>query len=184
MKIYTKGGDHGTTGLLGPGRVPKDDARLDAYGTLDELNAVIGVVRALGVDAEADAILGRLQGDLFDTGASLADPNPEGRFHGKVGADRIEALEVEIDAMVADLPPLTCFILPGGTPAAAQLHLARTVCRRAERAVVHLGRQPGQFVAPLLVPYLNRLSDHLFVLARAVNHRAGVSDVPWHPSRP
>ncbi|MFO0956190.1 MAG: cob(I)yrinic acid a,c-diamide adenosyltransferase [Isosphaeraceae bacterium] len=184
MKIYTKAGDEGTTGLLGPGRIPKDDPRLEAYGTLDELNAVLGVARASGIDAEADAILGRIQSELFDAGASLADPDPNGRFHGKIGSGRIEALEAEIDAMEERLDPLTSFILPGGTPAAAQLHLARTVCRRTERAVVYLGHQGGQFVAPWLIPYLNRLSDHLFVLARAVNRRAAVADIPWHPAGP
>lgn len=181
MKIYTKTGDEGTTGLLGPGRVTKDDLRLDAYGSLDETNAVLGVARAAGVDADTDRVLARLQAELFAAGASLADPNPEGKFHGQIAGPHIAALEAEIDAMEAELSPLVNFILPGGTPAAAHLHLARTTCRRAERAVVRLARQPGQFVAPLLVPYLNRLSDHLFVLARLVNHRAGVADVPWRP---
>lgn len=184
MKIYTKTGDQGMTGLLGPGRVSKDETRLDAYGTLDELNAILGIARALGLESAADAILGRIQAELFEVGASMADPNPDGRFHARVQADWIAVLESEIDVMEAGLPPLTSFILPGGSPAAAQLHLARTVCRRAERAMVHLARQPGQFVAPLLFPYLNRLSDHLFVMARAANQSAGVADVPWHPSKP
>ncbi len=181
MKIYTKTGDEGTTGLLGPGRVSKDDARLEAYGTLDETNAVLGVARASGLGAEEDLVLARIQAELFAAGASLADPNPEGKFHAGLSVDHVATLEREIDAMEAQLKPLTSFILPGGTSAAAHLHMARTTCRRAERAVVHLARLPDEFVAPILVPYLNRLSDHLFVLARFVNQRAGAPDVPWRP---
>ena len=179
MKIYTKAGDDGTTGLLGAGRVPKFDPRIEAYGTVDELNAVLGVVRAAGLDPEHDAAVARLQDDLFAVGAALADPNPEGKFHNAVTPEYGSRLEGEIDRLEGGLPPLTQFILPGGTPAAAQLHLARTICRRAERLVVRLDQAAGGLVPPNLVVYLNRLSDLLFVLARAANHRAGVADTPW-----
>ena len=179
MKIYTKTGDDGTTGLLGAGRVLKSDPRIESYGTVDELNAVLGLARAAGLDPDADAVVARLQDDLFAVGAALADPNPAGKFHNAVEAKLGERLEAEIDRLEADLPPLTQFILPGGTIAAAQLHLARTICRRAERLVVRLDHTPEGLVPPNLVVYLNRLSDLLFVLARAVNHRAGQGDIPW-----
>ena len=180
MKIYTKTGDDGTTGLLGAGRVGKDDPRIDSYGTVDELNAVLGLVRASGgLDADADALVARVQDDLFAVGAALADPDPKGRFHNAVAEGFVGRLEAEIDRLEADLPPLSQFILPGGSPAASQIHLARTICRRAERLVVHLGRRPGVDVPHHLVAYLNRLSDFLFVLARAVNRRSGVADIPW-----
>ena len=179
MKIYTKTGDDGTTGLLGPGRVGKDSPRIEAYGTVDELNAVIGIARALGPDEQADALLAIVQDDLFAVGAALADPNPSGRFHNAVGLDRAERLERAIDALESELPALTSFILPGGSPAAAQIHLARTVCRRAERLVITLGHHPDEDVPRDLIIYLNRLSDFLFVLARAVNQKACVADVPW-----
>lgn len=178
-KIYTRTGDDGTTGLLGSGRVPKDDLRIEAYGTVDELNAALGVARAAGLDPGADGLVAALQDDLFDVGAALADPDPNGPFHDTVGADRAERLEQAIDGLEAELPRLTQFILPGGTQAASQLHLARTVARRAERLVVALGHRDGEHVPAPLIAYLNRLSDFLFVLARAVNHRAGVADVPW-----
>jgi cob(I)alamin adenosyltransferase len=180
VKIYTKTGDGGTTGLLGAGRVSKDDPRIDSYGTVDELNAVLGLARALGgLDADANALVARVQDELFTVGAALADPSPNGRFHNAVTEEHSARLEAEIDRLEAELPPLSQFILPGGSPAGAQLHLARTVCRRAERLVVHLGRQPGVVVPKQLAAYLNRLSDFLFVLARVVNHRAGVADTPW-----
>ena len=179
LKIYTKVGDDGRTGLLAGGRVGKDSPRIEAYGTVDELNATIGVARAAGPDTEADAALARVQRDLFVVGAALADPSPTGRFHGAVGPDLPARLEAEIDAMEAALPPLTAFILPGGSAAAAMLHLARTICRRAERHVVHLGTAEGEDVPAGLAVYMNRLSDWLFVLARAVNHRAGVVDEMW-----
>jgi cob(I)alamin adenosyltransferase len=180
VKIYTKTGDDGTTGLLGAGRVSKDDPRIDAYGTVDELNALLGLARATGgLDDDADALVARVQNDLFAVGAALADPDPKGRFHNAVDEGHAARLEAEIDRLEAELPPLTQFILPGGSPASAQLHLARTICRRAERRVVHLGHKPGVDVPHHLVAYLNRLSDFLFVLARVVNHRAGVADTPW-----
>ncbi len=167
------------TGLLGSGRVRKDDLRIDAYGTVDELNATIGVARASGIDDGSDALLATVQDDLFNVGAALADPDPAGRFQSAVTNGHVEGLERAIDAMESELPELTRFILPGGTPAAAHVHLARTVCRRAERLVVMLANQPGEHVEPTLIVYLNRLSDALFVLGRQVNHRAGRADVPW-----
>ena len=179
MKIYTRAGDDGQTGLLGPGRVSKDDARIEAYGTIDELNAVLGIARAHGLEPEDDALVGLLQDELFAVGSALADPDPKGPFHATITADRTERLERRIDALEADLDPLRRFILPGGSPAAAQLHLARTVCRRAERKVVALGHRPGEHVPEAILTYINRLSDLLFVLSRAVNRRAGVADVPW-----
>lgn len=179
VKIYTRGGDNGLTSLLGPGRVGKDSARLEAYGTVDELNAALGLARAARPDAAADALLARLQDELFVAGAALADPNPEGRFHTAITEENIARLEREIDVMDAELPPLTQFILPGGTPAAAAVHLARTICRRAERRVVALSQSGGEAVTASTIAYLNRLGDLLFVLARAINARAGVPDVPW-----
>jgi cob(I)alamin adenosyltransferase len=180
LKIYTKTGDDGTTGLLGLGRVGKDDPRIESYGTVDELNAMLGLARACGgLDSEMDALVARVQDDLFAVGAALADPNPLGKFHGSVTEGHSTRLEAEIDRLEAELAPLTQFILPGGCPAGARLHLARTICRRAERLVVHLAGQPGADVSHHLIAYLNRLSDFLFVLARAANHRAGVADIPW-----
>ncbi len=179
MKIYTKAGDSGMTGLLGSGRYAKDEPRIVAYGTVDELNAVIGMARASLSDAKVDPMLARVQDDLFRAGAALADPDPDGRFHNVVDPDMTAQLEVWIDGMESELPPLTQFVLPGGTPAGAALHLARTVCRRAEREVVKLSRVAGESVPTTVVIYLNRLSDFLFVLARAVNNRAGVKDTFW-----
>jgi cob(I)alamin adenosyltransferase len=167
------------TGLLGQGRVPKDDIRIEAYGTVDELNAVLGLVRAQGLEAEADALAAQLQSDLFVVGSALADPSPTGPFHHAITALHVARLETQIDALETELSPLTQFILPGGTLAAAHIHLARTVCRRAERLAVRLSHQQGQDVSSSLVIYLNRLSDLLFVLARVVNNHAGVADTPW-----
>ena len=179
LKIYTKTGDDGTTGILGSGRVRKDDLRIDAYGTVDELNAAIGVARSCSIDEVADDDLNRVQNDLFTVGAALADPNPAGPYHRAVKEEHVSRLEDWIDVMEEALPPLTRFILPGGTAAASQVHLARTICRRAERLVVHLANVPSEHVPETLLIYLNRLSDALFVLARAINHRAGVDDIPW-----
>lgn len=179
MKIYTKTGDDGTTGILGPGRIPKDHLRIEAYGTIDELNAVLGCARAQGLDAAAEDLVARLQDQLFVVGSALADPTPDGKFHGAITAAHARGLESDIDSVESELPPLSQFILPGGSASAAQLHLARTVCRRAERCAVRLAREPGEHVPQALLIYLNRLSDLLFVLARAVNHRAGVADLPW-----
>jgi cob(I)alamin adenosyltransferase len=175
MKIYTRTGDHGETSLFGGTRVPKNDARIEAYGTVDELSSHLGVARASSLTAETDVELNRIQVDLFEIGAHLASPGTS-RFTG-VDAQRIEDLERAIDVMEQDLTPLTSFILPGGTLAAAQLHVARTVCRRAERCVVALHDDTPATVST--VTYLNRLSDYLFVAARFANRKAGVEDVPW-----
>ncbi len=179
MKIYTKTGDEGMTGLLGNRRVPKDDVRIEAYGTVDELNAVLGLARARGLDSAADALVAQIQDELFAVGSALADSTPQGTFRGAITPEHAEHLEKTIDALETELPPLTQFILPGGTIAASQLHMARTVCRRAERLVVKLSRLPDEVVPQALIVYLNRLSDLLFVLARVVNRRAGVGDTFW-----
>ena len=179
VRIYTKTGDDGSTGLLGSGRVAKDDPRVDVYGTVDELNATLGVARAQGLDPHADSLVAALQDELFLLGSALADPAPQGPFHRAVTPEHVARLESAIDRLEEELKPLTQFILPGGAPPAAQLHLARTVCRRAERLAVHLARQPDQDVPREILVYLNRLSDLLFVLARAVNRRAGLGDVTW-----
>ena len=167
------------TGLLGEGRVPKDDVRIEAYGTVDELNAVLGLVRAHGVDPAIDELAAQLQEELFVAGSALADPSPDGPFFNAITADHIARLETTIDALETELKPLKEFILPGGTLAAAHIHVARTVCRRAERLTVRLWRREGVNVSDALVVYLNRLSDLLFVLARVLNRRAGVADTPW-----
>lgn len=179
VKIYTKTGDEGTTGLLGKGRVPKDDIRIEAYGTIDELNAVLGLIHAQEVDSSTLARISELQNELFVVGSALADPDPKGPFHSAIQPEHVQRLERLIDELESELPPLSNFILPGGAPAAAKLHLARTVCRRAERQVVGLARQPGATVPSVLIVYLNRLSDLLFVMARLANHRAQVPDIPW-----
>jgi cob(I)alamin adenosyltransferase len=180
MKLYTKTGDDGTTGLFGGGRVPKASARVDAYGTVDETNGAIGVARAARLDPVIDAVLGYVQEDLFTLGAELACvPGRESKLGmGLLGAADIERLEHAIDEADAACPPLKSFVLPGGTPQAAALHVARTVCRRAERAVLLLDDAPPRRE---LVVYLNRLSDLLFALARRANVIAGVPDVPWKP---
>jgi cob(I)alamin adenosyltransferase len=176
MKIYTRTGDTGKTSLFGGARVDKDDARIEAYGTVDELNSFVGIVRAAWPDSPIDQELRSVQNDLFDVGAQLAAPGSD-RFHG-VAPERIAELESAIDRMEGELEPLTNFILPGGSVAAAQLHVARTVCRRAERRVVSLGDGNAQTII-----YLNRLSDYLFVAARFANRRSGVSDVAWKKSQ-
>lgn len=180
MKIYTKTGDNGETGLWGGARVKKDATRVQAYGTVDECNAVIGVARA-ALDRtpglrELDTLLAQIQSQLFVVGADLATPESAANIP-RVGEDEVAFLEYTIDMIEAELLPLRQFILPGGTPAAAQLHLARTVCRRAERWLVRLLHE--EQASPQIGIYLNRLSDCLFVLARAANARAGVADVPW-----
>lgn len=180
MKLYTKTGDDGTTGLFGGARVPKASARVEAYGTVDETNAAVGLARALGVDPGIDAVLARVQADLFAIGAELAClPGREGKLNiALVGEPHVERIERAIDEADAACSPLTTFVLPGGSPAAATLHLARTICRRGERAVLAL-----EDAAPRreLVVYLNRLSDLLFALARRANVAAGIADVPWTP---
>jgi len=181
-RIYTRGGDKGETSLGDGSRVPKQALRVEAYGTVDEANAAIGLAR-LHADSDTDAMLARIQNDLFDLGADLCTPEESERAARKGGALRITAaqvarLEGEIDAMNAGLRPLDSFILPGGTPAAAYLHLARTIVRRAERLACALAA--GERVNPEAVKYLNRLSDHLFVLGRRVNNN-GAADVLWQP---
>lgn len=182
MKIYTRRGDAGKTDLFGGERVAKDAQRVAAYGEVDELNAVLGVAIAAGADPSLAEPLAGIQSALFDLGASLATPDPDHRRKAKVAgvaAADIEALEALIDRLEAGLTPLASFILPGGSPAAAAFHVARTVCRRAERAVVHLAGSPGESVEENALRYLNRLSDLLFVIARHENARRGVADVVW-----
>ncbi len=179
MKIYTRTGDNGETALFGGPRVRKDVLRVEAYGTADECNSAIGVVRASGVDPALDAALAVVQNQLFVVGSDLAAPE-DSPYIPRVTAEMTAFLEAQIDAMEAELAPLKQFILPGGTAAAAYLHLARTICRRAERVVVSLAAEEA--INPELVPYLNRLSDFLFVAARVANARAGVADVPWQKS--
>ncbi|MCC6350327.1 MAG: cob(I)yrinic acid a,c-diamide adenosyltransferase [Candidatus Eisenbacteria bacterium] len=178
MKIYTRTGDDGTTGLIGAGRVPKHDPRVEACGSVDELNAVLGVARALDGGRLVDAHLAKLQSALFQVGAELAavDERALASLH-RVSDDDILSIERLIDALEAELAPLTKFILPGGSPLASQLHLARTVCRRAERRVTALVER--QHVEPRLVRWLNRLADLLFVMARWVNRREGREETTW-----
>lgn len=177
MKIYTRQGDQGQTGLWGGQRVSKDSMRVSSYGTVDELNAHIGIARASGLDAALDAQFDRIQNELFVLGADLATPGESDRIP-RIKAAYIALLEQEIDQFEGELQPLRQFILPGGTLAAAYLHLSRTVCRRAERCVVSLVAT-GEPVNEQILPYLNRLSDWLFVAARVANARAGVRDVAW-----
>ena len=180
-RIYTRGGDKGETSLGDGSRVPKQALRVEAYGTVDEANAAIGLARLhTGGDADADAMLGRVQNDLFDLGADLCTPEAGRRAAGalRIVAAQVERLEAEIDAMNAGLAPLDSFVLPGGSAAAAHLHLARTVTRRAERLVCSLAA--AEPVNPEAVKYLNRLSDHLFVLGRRLNDN-GARDVLWQP---
>jgi cob(I)alamin adenosyltransferase len=179
MKIYTKTGDKGQTGLFGGARVSKADARVDAYGEVDELNCAIGAARACGPDARADAMLHELQSELFALGAELAcTPGKDVDVGVALLTDvEIERLEHTIDELERDLPALKTFILPGGSPEAAALHLARATCRRAERKLVALAA--SEPVRPEVLRYLNRLSDLLFVAARHANFRAKVADVPW-----
>jgi cob(I)alamin adenosyltransferase len=179
MKIYTKGGDAGLTGLGDGSRVGKDSARVGAYGDVDELNAAVGLAAAHADDGALRELLAAVQRDLFAIGARLADPRPGAAAKAKAALppDRVASLEAAIDTRDARLPPLTAFVLPGGAPLAAFLHVARTVCRRAERAVVALGR--AEAMDPAIVVYLNRLSDLLFVLAREANHAAGRPETEW-----
>lgn len=178
MKIYTKSGDRGDTSLFGGQRVPKDAMRIEAYGTVDELNSVLGIVRADGPGRDLDAILGNIQDQLFVLGADLATPRSmERKGLRRIGAKEAEFIEETIDRIEHELKPLKSFILPGGCPVAARLHFARTVCRRAERVVVRLSR--NEDIGDDCMVYLNRLSDLLFVLARFANHSANVTEVKW-----
>ena len=181
-RIYTRGGDKGKTSLGGGRRVDKHDRRVAAYGTVDEANAAVGVAR-LCCEGEVDAMLGRIQNDLFDLGADLCTPEapvskPPKHAPLRVSADQVRRLESEIDRINADLAPLKSFVLPGGRPAAAHLHMARTIARRAEREMTALAAEEP--LNPEAVRYVNRLSDLLFVLARHVND-GGAEDVLWQP---
>ena len=182
-KVYTRTGDEGTTSLGGGQRVPKDSARIEAYGTVDELNSQIGAALALGLDEAVAGALGPIQNELFHLGSDLCilESDKERIAVPRIEERHVAALEQLMDRLSEELPPLENFVLPGGTPGAAQLHVARTVCRRAERLVVALGRiEP---VGAHTVRYLNRLSDALFVLARYENARRGVPDVLWDSRR-
>ncbi|MCC2110523.1 MAG: cob(I)yrinic acid a,c-diamide adenosyltransferase [Hyphomicrobiales bacterium] len=183
-RIYTRTGDDGTTGLAAGRRRLKSDLRVAAYGTVDETNAQIGMARLHTADnADLDKALMRIQNDLFDLGADLATPAEDGESSTealRVTDAQVERLEREIDDLNGDLQPLRSFVLPGGTPAAAALHVCRTVCRRAERLVVELADDPDETVNPAVLRYLNRLSDFLFVAARHVNGR-GERDILWIP---
>lgn len=178
-RIYTKTGDKGETALGDGTRVKKHAARIASYGTVDETNAVIGIAR-LHASSDLDQMLVRIQNDLFDLGADLCIPETSRRAEGalRITDAQVERLEHEIDGMNADLAPLTSFVLPGGTPAAAYLHLARTVSRRAERQMVELAQ--SETVSPAALKYINRLSDHLFVASRYANEK-GAKDVLWQP---
>ncbi len=208
MKIYTRTGDEGETGLFGGPRVAKDDDRIEAYGTVDELNSVIGLARAVLAEArtsarfnsqqtgegarngaispeealsELDSWLNRLQNELFELGADLATPMDAKTSVHRIAPDAIDRLEDEIDALEATLDPLKSFILPGGSTVAAHLHIARTVCRRAERRVISL--DASKEINKSCIVYLNRLSDALFVAGRWINNALDKDDQPWHPSQ-
>jgi cob(I)alamin adenosyltransferase len=187
-RIYTKTGDDGTTALGNGERRPKYDLRISAYGTVDETNAAVGIVRLHCSEArELDTMLGLIQNDLFDLGADLAVPQRQDKDKGKADrlrmlSSQVERLERDIDTLNARLSPLTSFVLPGGTPAAATLHLARTICRRAERMMVELAAQPDEPVSEAAIHYMNRLSDFLFVASRSANDN-GAGDVLWVPGQ-
>jgi cob(I)alamin adenosyltransferase len=179
MRIYTKTGDAGETGLFGAQRVRKDDARIEAYGTVDELNAAIGLARCEPLSAAIDQCLLRVQSELFSVGAELATPDAEKHGHALVGESHIAALEQAIDELETHLPPLRQFILPGGSRGAACLHLARGICRRAERRVITLAGQAEGVVSDRIIRYQNRLGDYLFVAARAAGRDSGAAELPW-----
>lgn len=179
MKIYTKTGDGGETGLFAGPRVSKDHPRIEAYGCVDELNTVLGLVRSESLSASVDDLLQRIQCDLFAVGAELATPDPKDHGTELVSAEDVTFLEQQIDLWESNLPALKQFILPGGTSVAARLHFSRAVCRRAERRVVSLAAAESESISKQIIVYLNRLSDLLFVLARFANAAAGQADVPW-----
>jgi cob(I)alamin adenosyltransferase len=183
FKIYTKTGDDGTSGLIGGTRVEKFDSRLEAYGTVDELNSWIGILTTVVPDLQVVATLKRVQNNLFVIGSHLATDASKSDMRQKLpcSGDDIEVLEQEIDRMQAELPPLTHFILPGGTTAAAQAHVARTVCRRAERRITAIATEAN--VNTNVVRYINRLSDYLFVLARFINFLNTTEEVIWIPQK-
>ncbi|NNE71761.1 MAG: cob(I)yrinic acid a,c-diamide adenosyltransferase [Rhodothermales bacterium] len=179
MKVYTKTGDDGTTGLFGGDRVRKDHARIEAYGTVDEANSFVGMARSAGPDDRLTPLLERIQGEMFVVGADLATPVSAKPVVPRVTPEIVERLERDIDSLEEDLSPLKTFILPGGTPRATALHAARTICRRAERSVI--AAMEEEVIDPNVGIYLNRLSDFLFVAARWANHIEGVEDTPWMP---
>ncbi len=179
MKIYTKKGDLGKTALFGGTKTDKSDIRINAYGTVDELNSAIGLILTYDLTETGKNILNRVQNDLFVIGADLATPNPEKAKIDRIGKQQIRKLEETIDIMEEELNPLKSFILPGGSPSGAHLHFARTVCRRAERETVALSNKDD--VHPDNIVYLNRLSDLLFVLARFENKYCGEEETPWKP---
>jgi cob(I)alamin adenosyltransferase len=179
MKIYTKTGDTGDTGLFAGARVRKDDARIEAYGTVDELNAAIGLARSESLPPEIQQTLERVQSELFSVGAELATPEPAKHGTALVGDAQIVLLEKAIDNLEAGLPPLRHFILPAGCRGGSLIHLARGICRRAERRVVTLASLPTAEISPQIVRYLNRLGDYLFVAARSVNHDAKAVEMKW-----
>ena len=179
MKIYTKTGDAGETGLFAGPRVRKDDPRIEAYGAVDELNAALGLARCEALPAAVEQTLVRVQSELFSVGAELATPEPEKHGTALVGEAHIAAIERAIDELDAQLPPLAQFVLPAGCPGAARLHMARGICRRAERRVVTFARAQAANVSPRIVQYVNRLGDYLFVAARFANAQAGISETPW-----
>jgi cob(I)alamin adenosyltransferase len=179
MKIYTKTGDTGETGLFAGPRVRKDDPRIEAYGAVDELNAALGLARCEALPAAVEQTLNRVQSELFSVGAELATPEPEKHGMALIGESHIAALERAIDELDAQLLPLKQFILPAGCRGAALLHLARGICRRAERRVVTFVGAQAANVSPRIVQYLNRLGDYLFVAARFANAQAGISETPW-----
>jgi len=189
-KIYTKTGDLGETGLIGGKRIFKDDVLLEAYGTVDELNAILGVVRSEGPDKRIDQWLNRIQAELFEVGADLASPFPDETTDKtpdktndkikRIGKEKAAQLEKEIDLVEKELEPLKSFVLPGGSKSSVFLHLARTVCRRAERRIAILMKKDE--VNPEILTYMNRLSDWLFVMARYINKKAQIPDVPWRPN--
>ncbi|MCU0450169.1 MAG: cob(I)yrinic acid a,c-diamide adenosyltransferase [Bernardetiaceae bacterium] len=182
MKIYTRTGDQGTTSLVGGTRVPKSYLRIEAYGTVDELNSYLGLLRDQEVNAPRRELLKEIQDRLFTIGANLAsEPDQTRRPLPDLYDSDVARLEQAMDQMDLALPPLRHFVLPGGHPSVSFGHVARTVCRRAERVAVALAAEPGEFVADLVVKYLNRLSDYLFVLCRTMAHELGVEEVKWHP---
>ncbi|HAC15605.1 MAG TPA: cob(I)yrinic acid a,c-diamide adenosyltransferase [Bacteroidetes bacterium] len=177
MKIYTKTGDTGKTSLFGGGRVSKDSARIEAYGTVDELNSTIGYARSQRLSVDSDKKLEVIQNDLFVMGADLATPPETKATIKRIDSDQITQLELWIDEMEKNLSPLRYFILPGGTPGASAIHISRTVCRRAERCVIQA--METESISNLVVIYLNRLSDFLFVMSRYENSKAGINEIHW-----
>lgn len=183
-RIYTRTGDQGETGLFHGPRVGKDMPRIEVIGALDELNAILGAARTRSLPDEIDSVVERAQNELFVLGAEVSTPDPTQLGMQRLERRHVEAIEADIDRFSDGLPPLTNFILPGGTPQAADLHLARAVCRRAERRLVTLLREVPEEVSLILLAYLNRLADLLFVLARAANSALNCPDVPWRMPSP